>query len=55
VQQETFAAAFDYHELDKPSWCEHSASFKPRRSIEFETWMASNRKQMTQVDFARFV
>jgi len=55
VEAEVFRAAFDYHELDKPSWNEHSASFKPRRSVEFETWMAANRKQMTQVDFARFL
>jgi uncharacterized protein YfdQ (DUF2303 family) len=55
VQQETFFAAFDYHEIDKPSWCEHSAQFKPRRSVEFTTWMDSNRKQMTQVEFARFL
>ena len=55
VQQETFVAAFEYHEISKPSWNEHTASFKPRRSVEFETWLATNRKQMTQVDFARFL
>jgi uncharacterized protein YfdQ (DUF2303 family) len=55
VQQETFLAAFDYHEIDKPSWNEHSAAFKPRRSVEFTAWMDSNRKQMTQVEFARFL
>jgi uncharacterized protein YfdQ (DUF2303 family) len=55
VQQETFLAAFDYHEIGKPSWNEHSAAFKPRRSVEFQTWLDSNRKQMTQVEFARFL
>jgi uncharacterized protein YfdQ (DUF2303 family) len=55
VQQETFNAAFDYHEIEKPSWCAHSAAFKPRRSVEFTTWMDTNRKQMTQVEFARFL
>ena len=55
VQAEVFKAAFEYHEIDKPSWNQHIASFKPRRSVEFETWMAANRKQMTQVDFARFL
>lgn len=55
VQQETFTAAFDYHEIDKPSWCEHSAAFKPRRSVEFQAWLDANRKQMTQVEFARFL
>jgi uncharacterized protein YfdQ (DUF2303 family) len=55
VQTEIFKAAFEYHEIGKPSWNEHTASFKPRRSVEFQTWMDSNRKQMTQVEFARFL
>ena len=55
VTNEAFVAAFEYHEISKPSWNEHTASFKPRRSVEFETWMGSNRKQMTQVEFARFL
>ena len=38
-----------------PGWCEHTATFKARRSVEFTTWMNTNRKQMTQVDFARFL
>jgi uncharacterized protein YfdQ (DUF2303 family) len=53
--QEQFMAVLDYHETETPAWCEHTATFKPRRSVEFDTWMATNRKQMTQVDFARFL
>ena len=52
---EEFVAVLDYHEADMPAWGDHTASFKPRRSVEFETWMAGNHKQMTQVDFARFL
>jgi uncharacterized protein YfdQ (DUF2303 family) len=52
---ESFYAALDYHQKDTPSWCGHKATYKPIRSIEFATWMDSNRKQMTQVDFARFL
>jgi uncharacterized protein YfdQ (DUF2303 family) len=55
AEGEQFVAAFDYHEIGKPSWCAHSATYKPRRSVEFTTWMDGNRKQMTQVDFARFL
>src|ERR1051326_8720011 len=57
VEGEEFTAIFDYHEFDppRPNWCNHTASFKPRRSVEFTTWMNQNRKQMTQVDFARFL
>jgi uncharacterized protein YfdQ (DUF2303 family) len=55
AQEETFVAAIDYHETEKPSWCEHSAAYKPRRSVEFTIWMDGNRKQMDQVPFARFL
>jgi uncharacterized protein YfdQ (DUF2303 family) len=53
--EEEFVGVLDYHEVETPAWCGHTAAYKPRRSVEFETWMASNRKQMTQVDFARFL
>jgi uncharacterized protein YfdQ (DUF2303 family) len=53
--EEEFVAVLDYHEVETPAWCGHTATYKPRRSVEFETWMAGNRKQMTQVDFARFL
>jgi uncharacterized protein YfdQ (DUF2303 family) len=53
---EEFVAILDYHEKpETPNWCDHVARFKVRRSVEFETWMNANRKQMTQVDFARFL
>ena len=53
---EAFEAVIDYHEsADAPAWCEHKATFKPVRSVEFTTWMERNRKQFTQVDFARFL
>jgi uncharacterized protein YfdQ (DUF2303 family) len=53
--EEEFVGVLDYHEVETPGWCDHTATFKPRRSVEFETWMGANRKQMTQVDFARFL
>jgi uncharacterized protein YfdQ (DUF2303 family) len=53
--EEEFVGVLDYHEVETPAWCGHTAAYKPRRSVEFETWMASNRKQMTQVEFARFL
>lgn len=53
--EEEFVAVLDYHEAETAGWCGHTAVFKPRRSVEFETWMGSNRKQFTQVDFARFL
>jgi uncharacterized protein YfdQ (DUF2303 family) len=56
IEGEEFTAILDYHEKkDAPGWCDHVATFKARRSVEFQTWMNQNRKQMTQVDFARFL
>lgn len=56
VEGEEFVAILDYHEKpETPGWCDHVAKFHPRRSVEFTTWMDFNRKQMTQVDFARFL
>jgi uncharacterized protein YfdQ (DUF2303 family) len=54
-EQEQFVAVLDYHETETPGWCGHTATFRPRRSVEFETWMGANRKQMSQVDFARYL
>jgi uncharacterized protein YfdQ (DUF2303 family) len=54
-EDESFQAALDYHLPGVPSWGTHSAEFKPRRSVEFQTWLGKNRVQMTQVDFARFL
>ena len=53
--EETFVAVLDYHDGDVASWCSHLATFKPRRTEEFNTWVGSNRKGMSQVDFARFL
>ena len=55
-EHETFQVVIDYHGGNgMPGWCEHVADFTARRSVEFTTWMGQNRKQMTQVDFARFL
>jgi uncharacterized protein YfdQ (DUF2303 family) len=54
AERETFVAIIDYH-AEQPGWCDHVASFTPKRSEEFKTWMGGNRKQMSQVDFARFL
>ena len=54
-EEEQFIAILDYHENETAAWCGHTAAFRPRRSVEFTAWMDSNRKQMSQVDFARFL
>jgi uncharacterized protein YfdQ (DUF2303 family) len=55
-EQETFTGILDYHEQPgTPAWCGHVAVYTARRSVEFTTWMNQNRKQMSQVEFARFL
>ena len=54
AERETFTAIIDYHNA-APAWCDHVATFTARRSVEFTTWMNGNRKQMTQIEFARFL
>lgn len=55
-EDEGFTAVLDYHEKPElPNWCGHTATFRPRRSVEFAAWMDHNRKQMTQVEFVRFL
>ena len=54
AQHEAFTGILDYH-AGLPGWCDHVAKFTAQRSLEFTTWMSTNRKQMTQVEFARFL
>lgn len=61
-EKERFAAVLDYHKPSNdpvappaPAWCDHVVSFTCRRTVEFQTWMSANRKQMSQVEFARFL
>jgi uncharacterized protein YfdQ (DUF2303 family) len=54
AETETFTAILDYH-AEAPGWCDHEAAYECQRTEEFKTWLASNRKQMDQVAFARFL
>jgi uncharacterized protein YfdQ (DUF2303 family) len=55
-EHEAFQVIIDYHGGNgEPGWCEHIAGFVARRSEEFKAWMLQNKKQLTQVDFARFL
>lgn len=49
------AAIIDYHHGVTPEWCKHKATFKTQLTPEYQTWMAANRKQMNQVDFATWL
>lgn len=50
-----FLAIFDDHLSDKPGWREHSATYKPTHSPEWQIWTNSNKKMMSQREFAQFI
>ena len=58
-ERENFIAVLDYHQASgndpQPAWGDHVAQYHPKRSKEFTTWMAQNRKGMSQTDLARFL
>lgn len=55
-EHERFQVIIDYHAANgQPAWCDHVAGFNMRRSEEFKAWVAQNKKQMGQLEFARFL
>lgn len=54
----SFIAALDYHGAApdlKPEYISHRAQFDTIQTTEFKTWLAANRKAMTQVEFATWL
>lgn len=54
-QRVSMLAILDDHAETSPGWRENKASYQPPFSEEWKRWMASNKKQMSQVDFAQFI
>ena len=52
-----FVAIIDYHHADDrgPNWTDHIASFVPRKTTEWDVWVAKNERQMSQAEFAQFI
>ena len=53
-----FFAALDYHTKAPelvPAYIQHRAVYETQQTPEFTTWLAANRKAMTQVEFATFL
>ncbi len=40
---------------DKPAWRDHTAKFLPEYSEEFQRWTGSDKKLMSQIEFAMFI
>jgi uncharacterized protein YfdQ (DUF2303 family) len=52
----TFTAVIDYHRsADVPDWCRHSVTYACPTSREWDAWMKSSGKVMTQAQFAEFI
>ena len=51
----TFRAVFDYHQPDQPAWGSHSASYACPLTVEWGNWKATDRKRLSQADFAEFI
>ena len=50
-----FVAVFNDHGTDGPGWRDWRATYDCPQSIEWATWMGSNGKARSQVEFARFI
>ncbi len=50
-----FHAVLDYHTPQDPEFCQHTASLPLTYSPQWNIWVGSNDKWMTQADFAEFL
>ena len=58
VQKPAIVAVLDYHiagVTPTPNWTMHRLFYQFRETTEWKTWAASNKKAMTQADFAHFI
>lgn len=55
VDNGSFAAVLDHHGANSPSWLTHSASFAPKKSLEWQAWTSIHGKKLTQIELALFV
>lgn len=51
-----FDGIIDYHAPSgDPGWCDHIVSYAPKIAAQWGRWLASDKKAMSQDDFAEFV
>lgn len=48
-------AVLDDHGIDSPAWREHTCTFEPKLSVEWQRWIGSNKLTMNQSDFATWL
>lgn len=54
-QNPSFTAYIDYHAAAEPSWVSHVAHYPCPLTPAWQIWKASNKKAMSQADFAQFI
>jgi uncharacterized protein YfdQ (DUF2303 family) len=57
LQAKSLTAILDYHKAgaDEPRWGSHKAVYECRHTVEWNTWMAINKKPFDQADLAQFI
>lgn len=50
-----FVAVLDHHGAHTPSWCDHTARFAPKYSLEWQAWSAIHKKTLSQIQLAQFI
>ncbi len=55
ADQAFFKAMLDYHGSGEASWCRHTASFSPKRSLEWESWTQLHKQPINQITLAHFI
>lgn len=48
-------AVINDHHADRAQWRDHRCIFTPKRSVEWDRWIGSNNKVMTQIEFATWL
>lgn len=51
----SFRAVFDEHDLGRPGWRAHQATYTPDLSTEWKTWTGANKHPKSQLEFAEFI
>ncbi len=55
VDDAFFKAMLDYHGAGEASWCRHTASFSPKKSLEWRAWTNLHGQRINQVALAHFI
>ncbi|UXY13837.1 YfdQ family protein [Chitiniphilus purpureus] len=50
-----FLGVINDHTADEAHWRDHTASFSPAKSIEWQRWLEKNRTAMSQLEFATWI